>query len=158
MSERHPTHSEPRLPELEWDAARACRVGRVTLRVRYSETDRIGLVYNAHYLTWFEIGRTEYMRSLGTAYRSVEEHGFQLPLIEASLRLRAPVQYDDLIVVETWISRLRSRAVTFDYRLLHGEAVAAEGRTIHACIRAEDGHSAALPEWLREGLEEGRAR
>ena len=122
------------------------------LRVRYAETDQMGWVYHSHYLTWFEIGRTEYMRSLGNPYRSVEERGYQLPLVEASLRLRASIQYDDVIVVETWIERLRSRTVTFRYRLLHGEVVAAEGSTIHACVRAVDGRSAALPEWLREPL------
>lgn len=152
MSDIPEPHAMSRSPELAWDAERDCRVGRVTLRIRYAETDRIGFVYNAHYLTWFEIGRTEYMRSLGTPYRSVEERGYQLPLIEASLRLRAPVQYDDVITVETWIERLRSRAVTFRYRLLHGELVIAEGTTIHACVRADDGRSTALPDWLRQPL------
>jgi acyl-CoA thioester hydrolase len=153
MPDRPPPDFAPRSPELAWDAARDCRVGRVTLRIRYSETDRIGFVYNAHYLTWFEIGRTEYMRSLGTPYRTVEERGYQLPLVEASLRLRASIQYDDVIVVETWIEQVRSRTITFRYRLVHDEVAAAEGSTIHACVRAADGRSVALPPWLREPLE-----
>jgi acyl-CoA thioester hydrolase len=145
---------EPRdthlVPELAWDAERERHVGRLTLRVRYAETDKMGFVYNANYLTWFEIGRTEFMRSLGTSYRSVEERGFLLPLVEASLRVRLPARYDDTVAIETWIERIRSRTLTFGYRVLRGTAVAAAGSTIHACVRAADGRSGALPDWLRD--------
>lgn len=138
---------------LEHDAQRRRSVGRLRLRIRYAESDRMGIVYNAHYLTWFEIGRTELMRGAGTPYRAVEEAGFLLPLIEATLRLRAAVRYDDLIDVETWIEELRSRAVVFGYRILHEGAVVAEGSTRHACVRAADNHAAAFPEWLRESIQ-----
>jgi acyl-CoA thioester hydrolase len=136
-------------PTLSRDPARGQQIGRVTLRVRYAESDRMGIVYNAHYLTWFEIGRTELMRSAGTPYRSVEEAGLQLPLVEASLRLRSPVRYDDVIEIATWVEELRSRLVRFGYRILHQSAVIAEGTTIHACVRTLDGRAAAFPDWLR---------
>jgi acyl-CoA thioester hydrolase len=139
-------------PTIAHDPQRGRHVGRVTLRVRYAESDRMGIVYNAHYLTWFEIGRTELMRSAKTPYRSVEEAGLQLPLVEAALRLRSPVRYDDVIEIETWVEELRSRLITFRYRILHQSALIAEGNTIHACVRARDGRAVAFPEWLREAI------
>jgi acyl-CoA thioester hydrolase len=139
-------------PTLGHDPERGRHVGRVTLRVRYAESDRMGIVYNAHYLTWFEIGRTELMRSAKTPYRSVEESGFQLPLVEAALRLRCPVRYDDVIEIETWVEELRSRLITFGYRILHQSALIAEGNTTHACVRALDGHAVAFPDWLRQAI------
>jgi len=134
--------------EIAWDPAHGCSVGRVALRVRYAESDRMGVVFNAHYLTWFEIGRTELLRSAGTPYRTVEERGLNLPLVEASFRLRLPVRYDDVIVVETWVSKIRSRAISFTYNILHDEQIAAEGMTTHAFVRAADGRAVAMPDWL----------
>lgn len=123
-------------------------IGRVTLRVRYAESDRMGVVFNAHYLTWFEIGRTELMRSAGVPYRSVEDRGFNLPLIEAALRLRLPIRYDDVIVIETRVGQLRSRSILFNYNILLDGAAAAQGSSTHACVRAADGRATAFPEWL----------
>lgn len=139
-------------PTLVHDPQRGRQVGRVTLRVRYAESDRMGIVYNAHYLTWFEIGRTELMRSAKTPYRSVEEAGFQMPLIEAALRLRSPVRYDDVIEIETWVEEMRSRLTTFGYRILHKSALIAGGTTTHACVRAADGRAVAFPDWLRQAI------
>ena len=70
----------PRSPEFRRDEVRHRQVGRITVRVRYAETDRMGIAYNAHYLTWFEIGRTEFMRSAGFPYRDMEARGLNLPL------------------------------------------------------------------------------
>ena len=140
-------------PTLKFDQERGCHVGRLTLRVRYAESDQMGIVYNAHYLTWFEIGRTEWMRSSGISYRAVEERGFNLPLVEATFRLRASIRYDDLITVETWIARLRSRMIVFSYRIVSGTTVVAEGSTDHVCVRASDRRSVAFPGWLRGSIE-----
>jgi acyl-CoA thioester hydrolase len=134
--------------EITRDPERNLSLGRVTLRVRYAESDRMGVVFNAHYLTWFEIGRTELLRCAGTPYRSVEERGLNLPLIEATLRLRLPIRYDDVIVIQTWVDQLRSRAISFSYNILCRDNLAAEGRSTHACTRAQDGHTVAFPEWL----------
>ncbi|MBM3316530.1 MAG: acyl-CoA thioesterase [Candidatus Eisenbacteria bacterium] len=140
------------VPSLRHDPARGRLVGSVRLRVRYAESDRMGIVYNAHYLTWFEIGRTELLRSAGKPYRAVEEAGLLLPLVEAALRLRAPVRYDDLIQVETWVETLRSRSIVFAYRIVHDRALIAEGTTTHACVRAADNRATTFPERLREAL------
>ena len=138
--------------EIEWDPNRRRARGRVTLRVRYAESDQMGVVFNAHYLTWFEIGRTELLRSAGTPYRSVEQRGLHLPLVEATLRLRLPIHYDDVIVIETWIDQLRSRVISFSHNVLCDRHIAAEGTTRHACVRAADGRTVAMPEWLSDEI------
>lgn len=87
----------------------------IELRVRYGETDQMGVVYHAEYLVWCEMGRTEYMRQLGQSYASLEETGTILVVAEAALRYHAPARYDDIIRVETTLSDVRSRALTFEY-------------------------------------------
>jgi len=144
---------EPRVAELVADARRNCMVGRLLLRVRYAETDRMGIAYNGHYLTWFEVGRTELMRSAGFPYRSVEERGINLPLVEATLRLRAPVGYDDVITIKTWIAQLRSRVIVFSYVIYHDGRSVAEGTTTHACVDAKTNRAVAMPVWLGEQVD-----
>ncbi len=139
-------------PELVWDSELGGCLGRVRLRVRYAETDRMGVVYNAHYLTWFEVGRTEFMRSLGVPYRSMEEQGLALPLVDATLRFRRPIRYDDLVTVETAIDQLRSRTITFSYRILRDSDLVADGTTTHACVASSGGRVTHFPSWLREEL------
>ena len=108
------------------------------VRVRYAETDQMGIVYYANYLVWFEIGRVELLRSLGLAYSQLEiDHDCILPVVEASCRYRAPARYDDQILIETRPSLLRGSVIKFAYRILHkapeGQepAVLAEGETVH---------------------------
>ena len=140
------------LTELRPDPERGCPVARTPIRVRYAEIDRMGFAFNAHYLTWFEIGRSEFMRALGHPYRSVEERGHYLPLVETAFTLRSPVRYDDLMTIETWIADLRSRTITFAYRIVLGERVLAEGMTRHACLCAATGRATSLPAWLSQKL------
>ncbi|MFC1571980.1 acyl-CoA thioesterase [Candidatus Eisenbacteria bacterium] len=152
MQDSQPTQDASIAATLYWDPDRGLSVGRTTVRVRYAETDRMGITYNAHYLTWFEIGRTEFMRSAGFPYREVEEKGYNLPLVGAEFRLPASVGYDDVLFIETWVERVRTRMVTFAYRVLHDGRVAASGTTTHACVRASDGRSGNLPDWLQKKL------
>ena len=107
-------------------------------RVRYAETDQMGVVYYANYLVWFEIGRVELLRSLGLAYAQMEsDHGLILPVIEARCRYRSPARYDDQILIETRPAFLRGSVLKFAYRILRkapeGEEhkVLAEGETVH---------------------------
>lgn len=151
-SGERPNGPLPRNPELVFDPQRKRHVGRTTVRVRYAETDRMGIAYNAHYLTWFEIGRTEFMRSAGVPYREVESRGINLPLVETSFRLRAPLRYDDVLVTNTWIERVRSRAVSFAYEVFHNGRLVAGGQTVHAFVRASDNRSVTCPPWLQEKL------
>ncbi len=121
---------------------------RATIRVRYAETDRMGHAYNSHYLTWFEIGRTEFMRASGLAYREVEDRGFQLPLIKTEVTFRLPIRYDDELIIETRVGKTRSRSITFVYRILHEDRLVAEGWTTHACTQAANGRTVQVPPWL----------
>ena len=93
----------------------------VEFRVRYAETDQMGVVYHANYLVWCEIGRTEYLRAQGTSYRDVEAGGVTLAVAEASVRYHAPARYHDTIRVVTTLAEARSRALTFDYVVTHAE-------------------------------------
>lgn len=96
----------------------------VELRVRYAETDQMGVVYHAHYLVWCEVGRTELIRRLGVSYAEMERDGVVLAVSDATLRFHASARYDDLIAVEAWLEELRSRQITFGYeiRRIDGEA------------------------------------
>jgi acyl-CoA thioester hydrolase len=114
------------------------------VRVRYAETDQMGIVYYANYLVWFEIGRVELLRSLGLAYSQLElEDRCILPVVEASCRYRAPARYDDEILIETRPSLLRGPVLKFAYRILRnareGEEpkLLAEGETVHVVCDAE---------------------
>lgn len=108
------------------------------VRVRYAETDQMGIVYYANYLVWFEIGRVELLRSLGLAYSQLEiDHQCILPVVEASCRYRSPARYDDKILIETRPSLLRGSVLKFAYRILRKapegaeNTLLAEGETVH---------------------------
>ncbi len=108
------------------------------VRVRYAETDQMGIVYYANYLVWFETGRVELLRSLGLAYSQLEtDHQCILPVVEASCRYKSPARYDDEILIETRPSLLRGSVIKFAYRILRkggdGEEakLLAEGETVH---------------------------
>jgi acyl-CoA thioester hydrolase len=113
---------------------------RFPIRVRYGDTDAMGFAYYAHYLRWFEIGRAEMLRSLGTSYRAVEESGTSLPVVEAHCRYLKPARYDDLITVETGVLELHRASVRFAYRLVREEGgeLLALGHTEH-CFLGRDG-------------------
>lgn len=88
-----------------------------TTRVRYAETDQMGVVYHSNYLVWCEIGRTDYLRHLGTSYAVLEREGLKLAVADANIRYHAPARYDDIVQIETWIERAQSRALTFNYEI-----------------------------------------
>jgi acyl-CoA thioester hydrolase len=115
------------------------------VRVRYAETDQMGVVYYANYLVWFEIGRVELLRSLGLAYSQLEkDHQTILPVVEASCRYKAPARYDDRITIETRPLLLRGSVIKFAYRILREPAepgeeqkLLAEGETVHVVCDAQ---------------------
>jgi acyl-CoA thioester hydrolase len=133
-------------------ATTAGPVSRSPVRVRYAETDQMGVVYYANYFVWFEIGRTDLLRTLGSTYRQIEAEGLTLPVIEASCRYAAPCLYDDELVVVTRGRLLSPIRVAFDYAVERPDGtVAARGRTEHAGI-GRDGRPRRLPVFLREAL------
>src|SRR5574341_1885344 len=87
----------------------------VDLRVRYAETDQMGVAYPTHYLVWCEVARTDHMRRRGVTYRELEEQGLRLAVVEASVRYRQPARYDDLLLVRCWVRDVASRRVEFGY-------------------------------------------
>lgn len=87
----------------------------VELRVRYAETDQMGVAYHTHYLVWCEVARTDHMRSQGVTYRQLEEQGLRLAVVEAAVRYRLPARYDDLLSVRCWVREVASRRVEFGY-------------------------------------------
>lgn len=128
---------------------------RFPLRVRYADTDRMGVAYHANHLRWFEIGRAEMLRSLGSSYREVEEGlGIMLPVLEARVRYRQGARYDDALRVETAVARLTRASVTFAYRIVRedDDALIATGTTEHCCVD-RDGRAVRPPRELAELLE-----
>ncbi len=112
--------------------------GRTSLRVRYPETDQMGVVHHSHYLVWFEIGRTELMRDAGFAYSEMEKAGVRMPVIEAHCRYLRPARYDDTLTVETRLDTIRRASVRFEYRVERtGDGtLVATGSTRHAATDA----------------------
>ena len=90
-------------------------IGSITVRVNYSETDQMGVVYHANYLIWFDRARTELMRETGLSYKELEQQGVYLAVSEAKIRYRAAARYDDLVRIRCWVRELASRRVTFGY-------------------------------------------
>jgi acyl-CoA thioester hydrolase len=128
------------------------------VRVRYAETDQMGIVYYANYLVWFEIGRVELLRSLGLAYSQLEtEHECILPVVEATCRYRSPARYDDEILIEARPAMLRGSVLKFAYRILRkapeGErpTLLAEGETVHV-VCDDRMNKKPLPEHYAEAL------
>ncbi len=122
-----------------------------TLRVRYAETDQMGVVYYANYLVWFEVGRADLLRSLGWTYREMEHAGITLPVIEAHCEYRRPARYDDEIEVRTKGRTLSPVRMEFTYEVVRREdrMVAASGRTIHAALDPA-GKPCRLPDRIKQ--------
>jgi acyl-CoA thioester hydrolase len=122
-----------------------------TVRVRYAETDKMGVVYYANYLVWFEIGRTDLLRSLGWSYRDMELAGVSLPVIEAHCQYHRSARYDDELDVKTEGRMLSPVRMEFTYQVVRRAdgALAASGRTMHAAL-GPSGKPCRLPERVRQ--------
>jgi acyl-CoA thioester hydrolase len=124
--------------------------GTTTVRVRYAETDTMGVVYHANYFVWFEVGRCELLRGLGWSYREMELEGVQLPVIEATCAYLQPGRYDDELEISATAHVLSPVRVAFDYEVVrHADrAVLARGRTVHAAV-TPSGKPCRLPQRAR---------
>lgn len=120
----------------------------IPIRVRYAETDRMGLLHHANYLVYFEQGRTELLRTRGKTYKEVEDQGFYLVLAKIEVRYRQPARYDDLLTLRTSVTRVTPVRIEHKYELLRDGVVLAEGFSTLACVD-RDGKLQAMPEWLQ---------
>jgi acyl-CoA thioester hydrolase len=113
------------------------RIVETPIRVRYAETDKMGVVYHAHYVVWFEVGRTEYCRAAGLPYRAMEEAGLLILVTGVECRYRRPARYDDALAVRASMTELGSRGLSFAYEIVRGEEVLADGSTRHVFANIE---------------------
>lgn len=130
---------------------------KTIVRVRYAETDQMGVVYHTNFLIWFEVGRTEYIRERGLSYRTMEEKGVYLPVLESHCRIVASARFEDAVEIRTWIDEMKTRKMTFAYEARRGEEILARGTTVHVCLN-ERRRPIRIPEWVRDGLLPGRVR
>ena len=122
--------------------------GEVSIRVRYAETDRMGLLHHANYLVYFEQGRTELLRSRGLTYKELEDQGFLLVLTKVEVRYRSPARYDDLLTLKTSVVRTTAVRIDHRYELFRDATLLAEGSSTLACVD-RDGRLQELPAFLR---------
>lgn len=126
----------------------------VELRVRYAETDQMGVAYHTHYLVWCEVARTDHMRRQGVTYRELEAQGLRLAVVEAAVRYRLPAHYDDLLSVRCWVREVASRRVEFGYAIERPAegALLATARTVLIALDASHRMS-RLPSGVQDRLQ-----
>ena len=131
----------------------ARRVATPAVRVRYAETDQMGVAYYSNYLVWFEIGRTEWLRDTGWTYRDMEAEGLSLPVIEARCEYRLGARYDDELEIRTFGRMVSAVRMAFDYEIVRRRdaAVLATGHTVHATLDRA-GKPARIPARVKELL------
>jgi acyl-CoA thioester hydrolase len=119
----------------------------VDIRVRYAETDQMGVAYYANYLVWFEVGRSEFCRNRGFRYADLEAVGYKLVVSDVHCRYRNSARYDETVIVRTKLKGVNKRMITFGYQILRKdqEEVIAEGETQHICVNSK-GKTKSLPD------------
>jgi acyl-CoA thioester hydrolase len=131
--------------------------GEARLRVRYAETDKMGVVYHSHFIVWFEIGRVELLRQLGFNYRDMEtEDDCHIAVVDIRCRYRLPARYDDEIIVRTSLKNVRESLLHFGYEVVRAtdHALLAEGETTHIAVNSRF-EKTQLPEKYKKAFAEG---
>lgn len=124
------------------------------IRVRYGETDQMGVVYHANYAVYFEVGRTEWLREFGLSYSAMEAEGLMLPVISLSINYKNSARYDDVIKVKTTLKKQPTASIEFDYELRNeSDELLATGNTILAFIDAKRGRPTRCPKYLLDKLQ-----
>ena len=123
-------------------------MGEIRIRVRYAETDQMGILHHANYLVYFELGRVELLRARGLNYKDVEAQGFFLVIAKAQVRYHQPARYDDLLTLRTHVVRATGARIEHRYELFRDGMLIAEGETTVACVDRE-GNLQRIPEILR---------
>jgi len=130
------------------------------VRVRYRDTDQMGVVYHGVYLEYFETGRTELLRELDIPYSGIEEQGLMLPVLDLALKIERPARYDDLLHVESVIDRMQGARLRIDYRLYRADDpdLLVSGHTTHAFVSVGDLSPRRPPRFFLERLERASVR
>jgi acyl-CoA thioester hydrolase len=124
---------------------------RVSVTVRYAETDMMGVVYHANYLPWFEVGRTTLLKEIGIPYRTLEEEGFRLPVLEVGAKFLRPAVYDDTLEVVTRLPEKPLLRIRLEYEVLRQGELLATGSSVHAFVDRQ-GRPTRPPSWAVERM------
>jgi acyl-CoA thioester hydrolase len=122
--------------------------GEIAIRVRYAETDRMGLLHHANYLVYFEQARTELLRTCGVTYKDLEDQGYLLVLTKVEVRYKRPARYDDVLTIKTFVEKTTAVRIDHRYEVLRDGELLAEGSSTLACVD-RTGRPQALPDFLR---------
>lgn len=130
------------------------------VRVRYADTDQMGIVYHSNYFVWMEVGRTEFFRKVGLSYKTIEEKGVVFPVVDASCRYKKPARYDDKLIIETVVREYSAAKIIIAYKIIRkkDKILLAEGMTVHG-ITDKKGKPISIKKlpWLKEKLDEMKA-
>jgi len=129
----------------------------VPVRVRFADTDAQGVAHNTAYLVWFEVARVEYLRSFAGGYQALRDRGIEALVLESLCRYRIPAKFDDDLVVHTRCVGLRGSRFRYEYAILRGEELIADGHTEHACVDGETFRPTRVPDWLAEAIRSAEA-
>ena len=131
--------------------------GEIQLRVRYSETDQMGVVYHSNYLNYLELSRVEWLRDLGFSYAELEKNGVLLPVVHASLNYRSPARYDDLLRIESRVSEMGGSSIEFQSEIYNESGVLLVEAVVRlVCIQSGTFKPITVPDYLRELIEKTR--
>jgi acyl-CoA thioester hydrolase len=126
---------------------------KTKFRVRYGETDQMGVVHHATYLLYFEMGRTELLRDLGTTYREMEEGGIMLPVVSVAINFLGPARYDDELTVVTTLKEQPGVRIRFDYEILNQDKIICHGHSVLAFTARETLKPIRPPQWFAQLVE-----
>ena len=129
----------------------------VPVRVRFADTDAQGVAHNTAYLVWFEVARVEYLRSFAGGYQALRDRGIEALVLESLCRYRIPAKFDDDLVVHTRCVGLRGSRFRYEYAIVRGDELVADGHTEHACVDAETLKPTRVPEWLADAIRAAEA-
>lgn len=130
------------------------RIHKISFRIRYSETDQMGVVYHGNYAQYLEMGRVEWLRSNGFSYKGMEEKGVMLPVISLNIKFKKPALYDELITVETQLKKTPSVKIEFDFILTNEKGeILAEATTVLAFINMKTKRPIKCPDYLLQEIE-----
>ena len=130
----------------------------VPIRVRFADTDAQGVAHNSAYVVWFEVARVEYLRAFAGGYQALRDQGIEALVLESFCRYRIPARFDDELVVHTRCVGPRGARFRYEYAIVRGEELLADGHTEHACVDAQTFRPTRVPEWLAEAISAAEAK